>query len=71
MLNKIPFRNVVTWNAILGRCAMHGLGKEAFKHFEYMCEEHVQEDDTMFICLLLACSHVGLVDEGMRFYMFQ
>ncbi len=71
MLNKIPFQNVVTWNAILGGCAMHRLGEDALKHFEYMCEEHVQQDDTMFIHLLLACSHLGLVDEGMCFYMFQ
>jgi hypothetical protein len=34
MFNKMPSQNVVTWNAILGGCAMHGLGKEARKHFE-------------------------------------
>ncbi len=34
VFNKIPSRNVVTWNAILGGCAMHGLGKETLKHFE-------------------------------------
>ncbi len=33
MLTKMPSQNVVTWNAILGGCAMHGLGNEAFKHF--------------------------------------
>jgi pentatricopeptide repeat protein len=29
-----------------------------------MCEG-VQPDDITFVCLLSACSHVGLVDEGM------
>jgi pentatricopeptide repeat protein len=33
-----------------------------------MCDEDVQPDDITFICLLSACSHVGLVDEGMQFY---
>jgi pentatricopeptide repeat protein len=33
-----------------------------------MCEEGVQPDDITFVCLLLACSHAGLVDEGMRCY---
>jgi pentatricopeptide repeat protein len=33
-----------------------------------MCEESVQPDDITFICLLSACSHAGLVDEGMRCY---
>ncbi len=36
VFNKMPFRNVVTWNTILGGCAMHGHGKEALKYFEQM-----------------------------------
>jgi pentatricopeptide repeat protein len=38
------------------------------KHFEQMCEEGVQPDDIIFVCLLSSCSHAGLVDEGMRCY---
>jgi pentatricopeptide repeat protein len=68
VFNKMPSRAVVTWNAILGGCAMNGHGKEALKHFEQMCEEGVQPDDIIFICLLSACSHAGLVDEGMHCY---
>jgi pentatricopeptide repeat protein len=68
MLNKMPFQNVVTWTTILGGCAMHGHGKEALKHFEHMCEESVQPDDSTFVCLLSACSHAGLVDGGMCCY---
>jgi hypothetical protein len=45
---------------------MHGHGKEALKHFEQMCKEGVQPDDITFVCLLSACSHTGLVDEGMH-----
>jgi pentatricopeptide repeat protein len=68
VFNKMPSRDVVTWTAILGGCAMHGHGKEALKHFEQMCEEGVQPDDVTFICLLSACSHAGLVGEGMHCY---
>ncbi len=63
VFNRMPSRDVVSWNAILGGCAMHGHGKEALKHFEQMCEEGIQ-----MISLLSACSHAGLVDEGMRCY---
>ncbi|CAM6076308.1 unnamed protein product [Sphagnum tenellum] len=68
VFNKMPFRDVVTWNAMIGGYAIHGHGKEALKQFEQMCEEGVQPDDTTFVCLMSACSHSGLVDEGLRFY---
>ncbi|CAN5953718.1 unnamed protein product [Sphagnum jensenii] len=68
VFNKMPSRDVVTWTAILGGCAMHGHGREALKHFEQMCDEGVQPDDITFVCVLSACSHAGLVDEGMCLY---
>jgi hypothetical protein len=47
---------------------MNGHGKEALKYFEQICTEGVQPDDTNSICLLSACRHAGLVDEGMHCY---
>jgi hypothetical protein len=47
---------------------MNGHGKEALKYSEQMCPEGLQPDDTTFICLLSACHHAGLVDEGMHCY---
>jgi pentatricopeptide repeat protein len=64
----MPSRDVVTWTAMLGGCAMHGHGREALRHFEQMCDEGVQPDDITFVCVLSACSHAGLVDEGMCLY---
>jgi pentatricopeptide repeat protein len=66
VFNKMPSQDVVTWTTILGGCAMHRHGKEALKLFEQMCKEGVQPDDITFVCLLSACSHTGLVDEGMH-----
>jgi pentatricopeptide repeat protein len=68
VFNNMASRDVVSWNAILGGCAVHGHGKEVLKQFEWMCEEGVQPDDITFVCLLSACSHAGLVDEGMHCY---
>jgi pentatricopeptide repeat protein len=61
VFNKLPSWDVVSWNALLGGYAMHGHGKDVIKKFEWMWEESVQPNDITFICLLLACSHVGLV----------
>ncbi|CAM6042280.1 unnamed protein product [Sphagnum compactum] len=68
VFNKMPSRDLVTWTAMLGGCAMHGHGREALRHFEQMCDEGVQPDDITFVCVLSACSHAGLVDEGMCLY---
>jgi pentatricopeptide repeat protein len=68
VFNKMPFGTAVTWNAILGGCAMNGHGEEALKYFEQMCAQGVQPDDTSFICLPSACHYAGLVDEGMHCY---
>ncbi len=52
MLGECSTRcHLKTWSlglTILGGCAMHGLGKEALKHFEWMCEEGVQPNDITF-----------------------
>ncbi len=66
--NQMPSHDVVSLNAISGGCAMHGHGKEALKHCEQMCAEGVQPNGITFVCLLSACSHAGLVDEGMHCY---
>jgi len=69
VFNKMPSQDMVTWTTILGGWAMHGLGKEALKHFEWMCEEGVQPNDITFVCLLSASSHATLVDERMHCYI--
>ncbi len=33
-----------------------------------MCEEGVQPNNITFVCLLLACSHASLLDEGKHFF---
>jgi pentatricopeptide repeat protein len=47
--------------------AMHAHGKQALAHFEWMCEEGDINDAT-FVCLLSACSHASLVDEGLSYF---
>ncbi len=68
VFNKLPTRDVVSWNAMLGGFAMHGHGKEALAHFEHMCVEGIKMNGITFVCLLSACSRAGLVDEGLVYF---
>jgi len=67
VFNKLPSHDLVSWNTLLGGYAMHGHQKKALKNFKWMCEEGYNQMIT-FISLLSACSHAGLVVEGLCCY---
>ncbi|KAJ7539561.1 hypothetical protein O6H91_11G100200 [Diphasiastrum complanatum] len=68
VFNHMPARDVLSWNAMLGGYAMHGLGKEAFRLFEKMCRNDVAIDSMTIVYLLSALSRAGLLDEGCYYY---
>ncbi|KAJ7545585.1 hypothetical protein O6H91_08G002000 [Diphasiastrum complanatum] len=69
VFNNIPMHNVVSWNAMIMGYAIHGLGSDALRLFEQMCQKGVEIDNATFVCLLSACSHAGLVD--LAHYLFE
>lgn len=58
----------VAWNTMLGAYASHGRGVEALQLFELMLRGRVTPNRITFIGLLTACSHAGLVGEGMHLF---
>ncbi|CAK9196087.1 unnamed protein product [Sphagnum troendelagicum] len=68
VFNRMPTRDVISWNTMLWGYAMHGYAKEAHGHFEQMCEKDIEINHITFISLLSACSHAGLVDEGLHYF---
>ncbi|CAH8360344.1 unnamed protein product [Eruca vesicaria subsp. sativa] len=61
-------RNVVSWTAMISGLAMNGFGREAIEAFEEMLKCGVSPEEQTLTGLLSACSHSGLVDEGMMFF---
>ncbi|KAL3818433.1 hypothetical protein ACJIZ3_004338 [Penstemon smallii] len=57
----------VTWNSIIFAYAQHGQGKIALDLFYLMKDGHVKMDHITFVAALTACSHIGLVEEGLKF----
>ncbi|CAN6445716.1 unnamed protein product [Victoria cruziana] len=61
-------RDLITWNAMITRFAQHGMGKSALDLFNEMQRSNINPDSVTFVGILTACSHVGLPEEGKRFF---
>ncbi|EEF47857.1 pentatricopeptide repeat-containing protein, putative [Ricinus communis] len=68
VFKNMPNKNVVTWSAMISGFAMNGYGRQAIETFGKMQRIGVLPDDQTFTGVLSACSHCGLVDEGMLFF---
>ncbi|CAH8279856.1 unnamed protein product [Arabidopsis lyrata] len=68
VFESVNERNVVTWTTIITGLATHGHGAEALVMFDRMVKAGVKPNDVTFIAILSACSHVGWVDLGNRFF---
>ncbi|XP_020100331.1 pentatricopeptide repeat-containing protein At1g08070, chloroplastic-like [Ananas comosus] len=60
--------NTVIWNSMICGYGKHGRTNEALRIFESMDFARVRPDYITFICLLSACSHSGLIEEGWRLF---
>ncbi|KAH9297554.1 hypothetical protein KI387_029236 [Taxus chinensis] len=68
VFDKISQRDAVSWNAMIAGYAMHGSRKDALRLFELMKDSGTNPDHVSFLCVLFACSHAGLVDEGCKYF---
>ncbi|XP_015943151.1 pentatricopeptide repeat-containing protein At1g08070, chloroplastic-like [Arachis duranensis] len=68
IFNIIVHKDVISWGAVICGMAMSGHGKQALQLFSQMVVHGVAPDDVTFIGLLSACSHEGMVSEGVMFF---
>ncbi|KAI3445441.1 hypothetical protein Pfo_002106 [Paulownia fortunei] len=68
IFNEMHAKNVVTWTSMMVGYGSHGHGKEAVELFDKMVQSGVRPDRIVFVAVLNACSHTGLVDEGLRYF---
>ncbi|XP_022743202.1 pentatricopeptide repeat-containing protein At2g35030, mitochondrial [Durio zibethinus] len=64
----ISQRDVVSWNGMIAAYAHHGCGEEAISLFKKMSDLHFKANDATYVALLSACSHSGMVEEGLRYF---
>ncbi|XP_057848256.2 pentatricopeptide repeat-containing protein At2g13600 isoform X2 [Cryptomeria japonica] len=68
LFDQMPQRNVISWTAMIAGYAQNGFCKDALSLFESMKLSRTHPDHVSFSCILLACSHAGLVDEGCKYF---
>ncbi|KAF1870042.1 hypothetical protein Lal_00017622 [Lupinus albus] len=61
-------RDLISWNGMIAAYAHHGYGKEAINLYNEMQDLGFQANDVTFVGLLTACSHAGLVEEGLKYF---
>ncbi|XP_068650753.1 pentatricopeptide repeat-containing protein At1g08070, chloroplastic-like [Aristolochia californica] len=66
LFEEIRDKDSVSWNTIISGFALHGFGDRALELFSLMQIKGMEPDDLTFIGVLSACSHSGLVQEGLH-----
>ncbi|XP_024989058.1 putative pentatricopeptide repeat-containing protein At5g08490 [Cynara cardunculus var. scolymus] len=61
-------KDLVTFTSMVGGYAMHGMGEEALGIYYQMLELGGKPDHVIITAVLSACSHAGLVDEGLEVF---
>ncbi|XP_064935293.1 pentatricopeptide repeat-containing protein At1g31920 isoform X2 [Musa acuminata AAA Group] len=59
-------KNTWTYSVVISGLAMHGEGERALQVFSDMLHGGHEPDEAIYVGVLSACSHAGLLDEGLR-----
>ena len=64
VFEKLPNRDIASWNALIAGCVECGLDQEALMLYRKMQLEGLPPDDVTFVSALRACGNVGFLDMG-------
>ncbi|KAJ0963840.1 hypothetical protein J5N97_028962 [Dioscorea zingiberensis] len=65
VFDKMPERNILTWNVMVGALGMNGHAREALALLNEMESSPVKPNGVTMLSVLSACSHGGLIQEGL------
>lgn len=68
LFHKMAKKNQLSYSVMISGLAMHGHGGKALEVFSEKLKEGLVPDDIVYVGVLSACSHAGLVDEGLQFF---
>lgn len=68
VFTRMEQKVVITWNSMIRGLALNGFAEDAISLYEKMVADGIQPNEITFVALLTACTHAGLVDQGMAFF---
>ncbi|KAH7677254.1 TPR-like protein [Dioscorea alata] len=68
VFDRIPNRDVASWNSMILGYGMQGEIEAAVDVFDMMKDAMVEYDHVSYIAVLSACSHGGLIERGKRYF---
>ncbi|KAJ0981705.1 hypothetical protein J5N97_009960 [Dioscorea zingiberensis] len=68
LFDSLQNRDLVSWSSMIKGCGINGRGEEAIRVFIDMLEHGIKPNEVVLISLLSACSHCGMVDEGLNLF---
>ncbi|KAL0460004.1 UNVERIFIED_CONTAM: Pentatricopeptide repeat-containing protein, chloroplastic [Sesamum latifolium] len=68
VFNNMPKRSLVSWNSIIVGLACNAHAEEALNYFHLMQNDGFKPDGVSYTGALTACSHAGLVEEGLKLF---
>ncbi|XP_030492191.2 pentatricopeptide repeat-containing protein At4g04370 [Cannabis sativa] len=66
--NEMSEQDLVSWGTIISGYGFHGKGKTALKMYSEFLHTGIQPNNVIFLSVLSACSHNGLVDQGLSIF---
>ncbi|XP_071915245.1 pentatricopeptide repeat-containing protein At5g39350-like [Coffea arabica] len=63
-------RDIVLWSALIAGYGTHGHGEIALSLFYDMVQSGIRPNEVTFTSVLHACSHAGMVDDGLSLFNF-
>ncbi|XP_048236130.1 putative pentatricopeptide repeat-containing protein At3g13770, mitochondrial [Ricinus communis] len=68
IFDNMHHKNVISWSAMIAAYGYHGQGKKALELFPMMLSSGILPNNITFVSLLYACSHAGLVEDGLTLF---
>ncbi|KAL3841214.1 hypothetical protein ACJIZ3_025805 [Penstemon smallii] len=68
LFDSIGYLDIVSWSSLIVGYAQFGYGDEALNLFTKMKNLGLKPNQVTFVGVLTACSHVGLVEEGLKLF---